>query len=179
MSVYSFQVPRSKNFSRDYYSLLARHAVGRWVIVCNDDALFETPGWDRIAFEKLNDRPNIIYGWIEDGLGAFRLEQYSHYCCFPLLGRDGIEILGYVFPETIPTWGADIWVRKLYDNLGAIVDIPIMIKHISHHNGLRPQDDLNKEFASQYNIPVMTPSYQEVNLLLSGLKRYSEAVHAG
>jgi Glycosyl transferase family 2 len=172
-----FRVPRSKNFSRDYYSMLGKHATGRWIIVCNDDAIFETQGWDALAYEKLKDEPNIVYGWIEDCLAQYRLEQYSHYCCFPLLGKEGVDILGYVFPETIPTWGADIWIRKLYDSLGRIVDLPMTIKHISHHNGLRPQDDLNKEFAQTYSIPVLQPSYQEVNLLLSGMRRYVEAGH--
>lgn len=139
---------RSLNFSRDYYSHLARISNGRWIIICNDDAIFKTPRWDAIIEPILNQfirkSPNVVYGWIEDDLGKARLTQFGNYSCFPLFGRDGVEKLGYVFPEDIPTWGADIWAWKTYALINRIVTLPMTISHICPHNGTREVDEVHE-----------------------------------
>lgn len=165
-----FEVQRSLNFSQDYYSFLGKQAKGRWVIVCNDDAVFETPQWDVLAYEVLKDKPSIVYGWSEDGIGEFRAKGHGVYCCFPLFGRGGIEALGCVFPSRIPTWGADIWARMIYDHVQSIVTLPITIRHYCFHNNTRPADKINSRIQNSQVLYDIRPKYEEVNVLLGVLK---------
>jgi hypothetical protein len=165
------KVVRSLNFSRDYYTFLAKQSSGRWIICANDDCVMETPEWDRIAYAVLKDKPGVIYGWIQDGLGTYRAHGHGNYCCFPLQGRAGFEALGYIFPPRIPTWGADIWAKNLYDQVGSVVEIPITLRHHCHHNRTRPQDHISLRIAHN-QIPFdMRPTYQEINILLEALKK--------
>lgn len=162
---------RSMNFSRDYYSKLAKIGKGDWFVVVNDDADFRTMNWDCLTRDALNaaikDGPNIIYGWVEDNLGKNRLTQFNNYTCFPILGRAGVEKLGYIFPETIPTWGADIWAYYLYNRINRIAKVPITISHISHHNGTREQDAINKriEQSCRGQAIQMYPTREELHAL--------------
>ena len=168
-----FHVARSLNFSRDYYTFLAKQSKGRWIITINDDCVCETPSWDTIAYEILKDKPSVIYGRIEDGLDGFRANGHGNYSCFPLQGRGGFEALGWIFPERIPVWGADIHIRNLYLQVDSVVNIPIMFRHYSHHNKLRIQDDINKNVAkiSAKSPFDMRPTYEEINKLIEAMKK--------
>ena len=163
-------VHRSLNFSRDYYTHLYTKSTGKWIIVCNDDCQFLTPNWDVIAEETLNQfigkDPNVVLGWIEDHLGEHRYTHIANYCCFPLLGRDGVDAFHSIFPDRIPTWGADCWAQKLYSNVDKIVKIPMEIKHISHHNKLRPIDAIAERIANNQVVYNLEPTYEEINTLI-------------
>lgn len=169
-------VKRSLNFSRDYYTFLATQSTGRWIITANDDGLFTTKDWDLKAYEVLKDKPGVIYGWIEDNLGGFRAKGHGNYCCFPLQGRKGFEALGYIFPARVPTWGADIWAKGLYDQVGSNVVVPITISHFCHHNKTRDQDAVSKRIAMNQVPFDMKPTYEEVNKLLGALRAESQLV---
>lgn len=166
-----FQVERSLNFSRDYYTYLAHQSKGRWIITANDDCIFETPEWDEIAYNTLKDYPGVIYGWIQDGIDGFRAKGHGNYCCFPLQGRAGFEALGYIFPPRVPTWGADIWAKNLYDQIDSVVEIPITLRHWCHHNQTRDQDEISKRIANNQVPFDMKPSYEEINKLLGALRK--------
>lgn len=177
-----FPVPRSEdmNFSRDYYNMLVRASTGKWIIACNDDAKFETAGWDVRAEKTLNafigDGPNIVYGWIEDKLGGWRAKGHGDYCCFPLLGREGIETLGYFFPEDIPNWGADIWAKNLYDNIGRAVRLPMIIGHYNYHNQTREQDAISKRIQDNQVGFDMKATYEQINKLLKVFRQKKAAL---
>lgn len=165
-----FIVKRSLNFSKDYYSYLASMARGQWIITANDDAEFVTKDWDRLAEQVLKHQPGVVYGWIEDELGEWRAKGHGDYCCFPLFGREGVETLGYVFPSDIPTWGADIWAKNLYDAVGSVITLPITIRHHCHHNRTREQDEISKRIANNQVRFNMNPSYKQINQLLEKLR---------
>lgn len=166
-----FTCPRSLNFSRDYYTMLAHKSTGRWIITANDDCVMESKRWDTIAYNVLNDKSGVIYGWIEDGLGNFRAKGHGNYCCFPLQGRVGFEALGYIFPERVPTWGADIWAKNLYDQVSSVIEIPITMRHYCYHNHTREQDNISRRIQSSQKPFDMRPSYEEINSLLAAIKK--------
>lgn len=174
IAAYPFVIPyaveRSLNFSRDYYTYLAKQSTGQWIITANDDCVFETQSWDTIAYEILKDRSGVIYGWIEDELGGWRAKGHGNYCCFPLQGRSGFEALGYIFPTRVPTWGADIWAKNLYDQVNGVVEIPITLKHYCYHNKTRDQDDISRRIASNQVPFDFRPTYDEINALLKAMK---------
>ena len=164
-------VNRSLNFSKDYYTFLAKQSTGRWIITANDDCVMETPDWDIKAYEVLKDRPGVIYGWIQDHLGGFRAHGHGNYCCFPLQGRGGFEALGYIFPPRVPTWGADIWAKNLYDQINSVCEVPITLRHYCHHNKTREQDHISKRIALNQVPFDMRPTYEEINKLITALKK--------
>ena len=169
--VHIFRVKRSLNFSRDYYTFLAKLSSGRWIITVNDDCTFETKHWDKICEEILIRKPSVVFGRSDDGIGEYRVKGHGDYCCFPLQGRGGFEALGYIFPENIPTWGADIWVGQLYSQLRSKVTLPIMIKHCCHHNKTREQDAISKRIANNQVQFDLRPSYTQINTLLAALRK--------
>ena len=170
-----FVVPRSLNFSWDYYTFLALQSTGQWIICANDDCIFETDDWDALAYETLKDQPGIVYGWIEDGIGEWRAKGHGNYCCFPLQGREGFEILGYIFPPRIPTWGADIWAKMLYDSVNSVVILPFTMRHFCVHNFTREQDEISARIARNQVSFGVRPTYEEVNKLLAALKEKQHA----
>lgn len=165
------KVVRSLNFSRDYYTYLAKQSSGKWIICANDDCVMETPEWDRIAYDVLKDKSGVIYGWLEDGLGGYRAKGHGNYCCFPLQGRIGFEALGYIFPSRVPTWGADIWTKNLYDQIASVVEIPITLRHYCYHNRTRDQDHISRRIASNQVHFDMRPTNDEINTLLTAMKK--------
>ena len=171
-----FFVKRSLNFSRDYYNFLAKQGSGRYIIAVNDDGVFETPNWDisswAILEDYVGDGPCVVHGWIEDGIDGFRAVGHGEYCCFPLIGREGFNALGQqFFPDRIPTWGADIWMRKLYDTVDRVVRLPMMIRHYCHHNKTRDQDQISKRIANNQVPFDVNPQYAEINNLLGVLRQ--------
>jgi len=166
-----FRVKRSLNFSQDYYTFLAHQSKGKWIIAANDDCCFETMDWDVIAYDILKDLPNTIYGWCEDGLGEYRAKGHGNYCCFPLQGRKGFEALGFIFPARIPTWGADIWCKNIYDAIDSVVYLPIKLIHYNYHNFTREQDKVSIRIAENQVAFDVRPHYSEVNALLASLRK--------
>lgn len=164
-----FRVPQSLNFSENYYNFLASNTVGNWIITANDDCRFETKNWDIIAFDTLKDKSNVIYGWIEDGLGKFRAQGQGSYCCFPLQGRRGYEALKFIFPARIPTWGADIWAAALYKQISSSIILPITIKHYCHHNKTRIQDNVSMRISRNQVSYSTKPIRTEIEALLNAL----------
>jgi glycosyltransferase involved in cell wall biosynthesis len=169
-----FFVKRSLNFSQDYYTFLTKQSTGKWVIALNDDGEFMTKGWDIQAEAHLlnfiGNGPNVVYGFIEDELGEFRAKGHGEYCCFPLLGRDGINAMDCFFPARIPTWGADLWARDLYDQVQRVIKLPITIKHWCYHNGTREADHINKRIMLNQIRFSMAPAYDEINKLINVLR---------
>lgn len=168
VAVRGYWVDRSVNFSRDYYNFLYGKSVGRWVMAINDDAVFETDGWDEVVRESLAGR-DVVYGVIEDCLGDAKLPTMGEYSCWPLLGRGGVDVLGYFFPERIPTWGADIWAAKLYRRAGAVVPVPVVIRHVCHHNGLRERDEINVRVGNNAGVYSAEPTGDEVGKIMRAI----------
>lgn len=170
-----FEVTRSLNFSKDYYNMLAKNSKGKWIMVCNDDGKFTTPHWDFMAEKVLNEYigtgPNLVYGWIQDNLGQWRAPGHGDYCCFPLFGRTGYEALGErIFPERIPTWGADIWSKKIYDQIDRVVHLPMTVEHLCHHNMTREQDHVSRRIMENQVPFNVEPAYDEINALLAVMR---------
>jgi hypothetical protein len=125
------------NFSAGYYNRLAGMSRGRFIHALNDDTVFRTPGWDCIALEALKDA-DLCYGRVDDvrSLGG-------QYCFFPILSRRTVDLLGYFFHPGFPTWGADVHLWRVFHALGLVVNVPIVVEHVSHHTGTREQDEVN------------------------------------
>lgn len=140
-------MPQS-NFSEGYYNYLARLSKGKYIMALNDDTAFRTVSWDRLCIERMEgylaDKPDrIAYGAIDDGLENHH--GHGRYACFPLLSKAAVEGLGYLLPPPITTWGADIDLWRIFDQVGRIVDLTCCrIDHICYHTGTRERDEVSR-----------------------------------
>jgi hypothetical protein len=152
---------RSRKLNQDYLNWLAcEHSSSKYVIICNDDVQFMTPGWDDIIREKmeayLSDKPDrIAYGFVSDAL----INRHGMgYTCFPVLTREAITALEFAMPAEYPSWGADIAIWRVYSGIGRICDLSqVMLKHISYHAGTREVDHINQhvsEICGYPNAPI-------------------------
>lgn len=167
--VKKFSTTRSMNFSKDYYNFLASKVTGEWIICGNDDMRCQTPHWDSVSYRILKDKPRVIYGYIEDGLGGAKARGGGEYCCFPLQGMQGVHSMGFVFPIRIPVWGADMWARNLYDHTGSTVKLPVTFFHYSYHNRTRKQDEISVRISQNQTPYSVRPEKTEIDALLRAL----------
>lgn len=139
--------PRQKNLNDGYLNTLAGLAFGKYLIACNDDVVFETYGWDRLAEAKLEsyliDKPDrVTYAWLNDAL----IDRHNMgYCCFPLITREAYRALGFLMPPEFTAWGADVELWRMFALVKRICPIPeVMLHHISYHSGTRDRDDVSR-----------------------------------
>lgn len=139
--------PRRANFSIFYYTQPALGSTGRNVMALNDDTRFITHHWDKIGAEAMDEararwKDGIFMGKCDDGLKA-------SYPCFPVLSREALQALGWVFHPEFTTWGADIHLHKVMSDpcVGRVIDLPFSVEHICHHTMKREQDHVNRRMA--------------------------------
>lgn len=71
------------------------------------------------------------------------MNRFGSYSCFPILGREGIERLGYVLHEYYGGWSADVHLYEVYKLANKVLDLSyIVAKHYTHWLGLREKDEL-------------------------------------
>ena len=115
---------------------------GQYVMLVNDDAIFQTKGWDTEickTFSKFSDHIALVYG--ND------MDQGAHVPTFPILSREACDAMGGICPVSywnlhIETHIFDIFkqLRKLRHD--RIVYLPNLIFEHLHHT-------LNKSASDQ------------------------------
>lgn len=136
---------RGKSISVDYQNWIYPRTSGKYIMVLNDDLEFKTRHWDVIAFDKLErftKNNSIAYGWLSDSDRKFGGD--PPYSCFPILSRAAIDLLGYVMNPFYGGWSADVYLYKVYNGVGRVLDLSeILVYHKTHWLGLRDRDETN------------------------------------
>jgi len=106
----------------------AHRSRGELVIVVNDDAEFQTKGWDILLAERAASIP--------DGLFNFGIETANAgNFIFPCVSRKLINLLGFVFDERLVY--PDIWLRDVLMPFGRAIRVPEVV--VAHHwQGMSP-----------------------------------------
>jgi len=106
----------------------AHRSRGDLVIVVNDDAEFQTKGWDILLAERAASIP--------DGLFNFGIETANAgNFIFPCVSRTLINLLGFVFDERLVY--PDIWLRDVLMPFGRAIRVPEVV--VAHHwQGMSP-----------------------------------------
>lgn len=117
---------RSKHFSRDYYNWLAGFCSGDAIQAFNDDAFYETKGWDKILSLRLDGRKL----WFADIYDSTRTNHVGYQPCFPMISRGAYEALGFLLHPQIRIYPADKKIYQVYKQAGLVVDcLDIKIGH--------------------------------------------------
>ncbi len=170
-----FSRPRSNMLNRDYINAAYdQHSQkGKYAIACNDDVVFKTQNWDKIADEKmedyLKDKPDRIgYGFLSDSL----ITRHGFYSCFPMITREGIEALGWILSPLHGSWNADVTISRAYAGVNRICDISeVHLDHISYHAGTRQRDHINRHVEQINNGGVHVPVNDYIRILSEAIAR--------
>jgi hypothetical protein len=101
-----------------YGNILAQHASADWYMFWNDDAIMETPEWDRIIGERT---------------GQFKLlAVHTHndhpYSIFPIVPAEWMDILGHLSPHQM----IDAWLSQQAYMLDIMDRVDIYVTHDRH-----------------------------------------------
>ena len=100
-----------------------KHGRGDIAMLCADDVVFETPGWDARVFDAFDS-----FG---DGIGMV----YAHAGMedrpvLPFVSRKWIETVGYFTPPDWPGWMVDEWIWSIAAELKRVVFLDdVVIRH--------------------------------------------------
>lgn len=109
-----------------YYSALAVLAHGDILMMSGDDAIFRTPGWDKMvedAFAACPDKILLVHG--DDGC-----ERGKSFATHPIISRRWVEITGrFTAPYFSGDW-ADTWLNDIANYLGRRLYLPFVNEHM-------------------------------------------------
>lgn len=171
IKTYFHERERSQNINHDYYNWMAKEfAIGTYVIMVNDDTLFELLGWDDRAINKLK----IYEEKYPDGILCGLTEDFEHepsrnkinwMSCFPLISRKVIDILGHIFDPEFVRDGADWALNSTFRSIDRVIDLRdcIVIKHLSFRSGRRKWDSLDDDSRKIGVIPPLATTFIERN----------------
>jgi hypothetical protein len=119
----------------DYWNVLARMATGVFrpkrpqdiLMMCGDDTIFRTPGWDRIvedAFAACSDKILMVHG--DDGSPA----DQNRFATLPFVSRRWVEVAGRMTGEWFTGDFADTWINDIARDLGRKQHVPILVEHM-------------------------------------------------
>lgn len=106
-------------------------------IVCNDDQVFASDGWDTRLDAEVARFPDGIYLlWFQDGLES------DARCCFPIVGRRWIEVLNYCLPTNFEHFFTDLWLFDIALRIGRAHYIrEVEVSHVAAWAGRAPADE--------------------------------------
>ena len=125
LNIRFFAVKRSENFSKDYFNFLAEKTKGKFILALNDDAVFETPGWDLIVLDKAKEyfkdkKDKIVYIRLGDNEIGYAPHGFS---CFPALSRKAYKALGFFFNEQYYTCVADRNLFEIFRHIERVLTV--------------------------------------------------------
>jgi hypothetical protein len=146
-----YVVPQTDHHSKEYWNFLAKKACGRWIIpVCCDNKI-HTQGWDKIICEKMDSASkqfgdDFLIGLTKDNIKRRNEDPvFPNFSCHPVMSRQYVEKMGYMFDERYYTWGTDqaaaILFRKLAEMTGQWRLVSIMDVQIYDYNSMHTTDE--------------------------------------
>lgn len=120
--VTAVSVDRPENMS-ELWDVAAKKGTGQLIMLCADDFVFETPGWDarvREAFAEVQD--GILMVYTATGVDDRPIA--------PFVTRQWVNAVGFFTPHDYQGWFADEWIWALACELERVRFLPdVMIRH--------------------------------------------------
>jgi hypothetical protein len=129
----------------DMWNELIPHATGDIFMLCGDDVIFRTPGWNAIvedAFAASKDKILVVFG--DDGGPGGKF-----FASLPFVHRRWVEIVGYFAGPGYSADFADTWPNDVADLLGRKKRLPFVIEHLHPVWGKAAFDEVYLETAQR------------------------------
>lgn len=125
----------------EMWNVLAAKAKGDRLMMCADDVVFQTPGWNMMVEEAFDANPDGILCVHGDDLSP----NGKNFATLPILGREWYETLGYFAPTGFSGDYSDTWIQDIADMIGRKRFLPYVTEHLHHVWGKAPLDDTYRE----------------------------------
>lgn len=126
----------------DYWNKCADHASGDILMLCADDLIFRTEGWDRAVESAFETVPNsIVMIWADDGQ-----PNAAEHATHPFLHRRWVDTVGYMTPPYFVSDYADTWINDLAAGVDRRVYLPeVCIEHMHFSLEKAEMDDTYRD----------------------------------
>ncbi len=125
----------------DMWNVAAAQASGDILMMCGDDIVFRTPGWDQKvidAFDEYPDKIALVYG--ND------LIQHDRLATHPFIHRNWYDAVGYLVPNGFSCDWSDMWLNEVAIALGRRHYLPnVITEHVHPVMGKARLDDNHRE----------------------------------
>lgn len=125
----------------DMWNVAAAQASGEILMMCGDDIVFRTPGWDKRvleAFDQYPDKIVLVYG--ND------LIQHERHATHPFIHRRWYEAVGYLVPNGFSCDWSDTWLNDVAIELGRRHYLPdVITEHMHPVAGKARLDESHRE----------------------------------
>lgn len=125
----------------DTWTELLKIATGDILMLCADDIVFQTTGWDAMveqAFAEVPDRILLVHG---DDLGP----SGKTFATLPFVSREWVEAVGYFTPRGFSCDWCDTWLHDVAKMIGRYKFLPFVVEHMHRIYGKAPNDETYKE----------------------------------
>jgi hypothetical protein len=125
----------------DMWNECAKRATGDILMMCADDVIFPTHGWDGIvesAFASVPDR--ILFAFGDDGGGGGR-----SFGTLGFIHRRWYEAVGYFVPSGFTGDYSDTWLNDVANMIGRHRFVDIKTEHLHPLWNKAPMDQTYKE----------------------------------
>lgn len=125
----------------DMWNAAAAHASGEILMMCGDDVVFRTNGWDErvaAAFDAVPDRIALVYG--ND------LIQHELLATHPFIHRSWYDAVGYLVPNGFSCDWCDMWLNEVAIALDRRIYLKdVITEHLHPVVGKSRLDDNHRE----------------------------------
>ena len=125
----------------DLWNALIPHASGDIFMLCADDVIFRTPGWDaeiEKAFAAVPDK--ILLAYADDG-GP----NGKNFASLPFIHKRWSDTIGYFTGPGFSADFSDTWPNDVADMIGRKKFVPVLIEHCHYIWGKAQEDQTYKE----------------------------------
>jgi hypothetical protein len=125
----------------DMWNVAAANASGEILMMCGDDVVFRTPGWDKRVegtFAAIPDRIALVFG--ND------LIQHDLLATHPFIHRRWYDAVGYLVPNGFSCDWCDMWLNEVAIALDRRIYLPgVVTEHVHPCVGKVRMDDNHRE----------------------------------
>jgi glycosyltransferase involved in cell wall biosynthesis len=131
------QLPKPEQYGSLWNEAYAS-ATGEIIMICGDDIIFRTHGWNKIVEHEMSRWPDgvvIVFG--QDGIQDWNIATH------PFIHRKWIETVGYIGGSKKFNLHIDEWFNNISDNIGRRVYQPqIFTEHMHPSVGKATMDEV-------------------------------------
>jgi hypothetical protein len=129
----------------DLWNVAYEYCSGDIVMLCADDLIFRSPGWDvAVAAEFAEVSDGILHCWCNDGT------PHTEIATHPFVSRRWVEAAGTFTPPYYEQWYADTWLlclALLVERSVYLSDVLIEHQHVQY--GTAPDDETYRRGAEK------------------------------